>query len=193
MSAQRPPRGSWISRLVLRLLAWLIPVTVAWLALTPVYNNILRIGGERLVRLTEHPPVTRLERYDTHHLLITRSDIPTSQGSLSSIRTTDLHFDLILLAALFLAVPGEPLRTRFANLGWAALISVAFHLVLVVFWVKFVYATQLGTWSLEHYGPFGRNFWGLGKHLLDLPFKFALPLILWSYFYLGRLIATGGD
>ena len=39
--------------------------------------------------------------------------------------------------------------------------------------MKFVYATQLGAWSLAHYGAFARNFWGLGKHLLDLPFKFV--------------------
>jgi hypothetical protein len=29
----------------------------------------------------------------------------------------------------------------------------------------------------------------MGKHLLDLPVKLALPLLLWCWFYLGRLLA----
>ena len=54
--------------------------------------------------------------------------------------------------------------------------------------MKFFYATQLGQWSTEHYGPFARNFWGMGKHLLDLPVKLALPLVLWCGFYLRDLL-----
>ena len=77
-----------------------------------------------------------------------------------------------------------PWRERLANLGWAVLIAVFFHLLLLFFFVKFVYATQLGAWSLAHYGAFARNFFGLGKHLLDLPFKLALPLVLWAAFYI---------
>jgi hypothetical protein len=41
--------------------------------------------------------------------------------------------------------------------------------------------------SARHYGPVARNFWGLGKHLLDLPLKLGLPLLLWAAFYL-RLV-----
>ena len=60
-----------------------------------------------------------------------------------------------------------------------------------MFWVKFVYATQLGSWSAANYGPWQQNFWGLGKHLLDLPFKFSLPLLLWAGFYLRQLLPGG--
>jgi hypothetical protein len=56
--------------------------------------------------------------------------------------------------------------------------------------VKFVYATQLGDWSMSHYGAFARNFWGLGKHLMDLPFKLALPLVLWAAFYFEPLMGA---
>ena len=54
--------------------------------------------------------------------------------------------------------------------------------------VKFIYATQLGDWSLEHYGPVARNAWGLAKHLADLPFKFGVPVALWASFFLGDLL-----
>ena len=89
---------------------------------------------------------------------------------------TDLHFHLVLLGALFLAVPGVPWRKRLENLGWAVLVTVFFDLFLCFFVVKCAYATKLGAWSLAHYGPFARNAYGLVQHLLDLPFKLGLPL-----------------
>ncbi len=84
-------------------------------------------------------------------------------------------------------------RRRFENLGWAALISIVFNVVSLLFWVKFIYATQLGEWSAEHYDAWQVNFWGLGKHLLDLPFKLAMPLLLWAAFYLGELSGASGS
>ncbi len=93
-----------------------------------------------------------------------------------------------MLGAFFLAVPGLSARQRFEPLGWSLLISIFLHIFTLLFWVKFVYATQLGGWSAEHYGGWSSNFWGLGKHLLDLPFKFSMPLLLWAGFYLGELL-----
>ncbi len=179
---------SWSGRFTLGVALWLLPVAAVWALLTPVYNKFLTTSAENLVRLTESPSVTRLLEHDEHHLLITRIDLPTTRGWLDSVRTTDVHFPLIMLGAFFLAVPGVPWRQRLENLGWALLISVCFHIVSLLFWVKFVYATQLGSWSLEHYGTWQRNFWGLGKHLLDLPFKFSLPLLLWTGFYLREML-----
>ena len=105
------------------------------------------------------------------------------QGFVYKFRVTDLHFTLILTVALFLAVPAVERRRRAENLGWALLLSVLFHLLVLFFVVKFVYSTQLGAWSNEHYGPVAQNLWGFGKHMLDLPFKLALPFILWVAFY----------
>ncbi len=174
---------SWSTRFVRRLLIWLVPAAVVWLLVTPFYNRFLAAAGERLTRLSERPGVTRLYMADDHFLLVTRSDYAAEKGHLYRIRVTDLHFNLILTGALFLAVPGIPRGRRWENLGWALLISIFFHIVLLFFFVKFVYATQLGSWSGEHYGFFAQNFWGMGKHLLDLPFKFALPFLLWALFY----------
>lgn len=173
-----------------RLLLWLVPSGLAWLLVLPAYNLFLTTATENLVRLTERPSVTSLHPTERHYFLILRTGVtgPARGGTAGSVRVTDTHFPVIFMAALFLAVPGLPLRQRLANLGWALLLSVFFHLLSLLFWVKFVYATQLGDWSLQHYGPFARNFWGLGKHLLDLPFKFALPLILWSFFHLSLLL-----
>jgi hypothetical protein len=180
--------GAWISRLVRNILLLVVPVTVVWLLLTPIYNPFLTAATERLLHFTESPDVTRLHYLD-HFAQVVRLDHGAEKGYLYRIRVTDLHFNLILAGALFLAVPGIASRRRWESFGWALLASVVFHLLLFFFFVKFVYATQLGAWSAAHYGAFGQNFWGLGKHLLDLPFKFALPFVLWAGFYFNDFMA----
>ena len=184
-----PAGGRWGLRLARNLLLWAAPAVVAWMAVTPYYNLFLSNAGERASRLTERPAVTRVDLSRGHEAVVSRSDTRAGGRLPYRLRLTDVHFPLVLLLALFLAVPDVPWRARLANLGYALLITVVFHVVDVFFWVKFVYATQLGDWSLRQYGPFARNFWGMGKHLLDLPVKLALPLLLWAWFYLGRLRA----
>jgi len=191
--ASPPPPFSTL-RLLRNLALAAVPVALVWLALTPFYNRFLIAAGGNLVQLTEVPNRTELLPAvdEPHYAYVIRTDFPPASRRVTSFRLTDLHFHLVLLAALFLAVPGVPWRQRWANLGWALLVAVFFHLLLVLLWVKFTYATQLGAWSLAHYGPLARNFWGLGKHLLDLPVKLALPLVLWAAFYLRRLLPARG-
>lgn len=178
----RDPR--WLRRFLRNLGLWLIPVVLAWLALTPFYNRFLITGTENLVRLTESPSVTRLQPNKAHYFAVTRTD---KAGVLYSVRVTDAHFPLILTALLFLSVPGITHRQRFENLGWSVLISIFFHLLLLLCWVKFVYATQL-SWSAAEYPPWKQNVWGLSKHVLDLPVKLGLPLGLWAAFYLREIL-----
>jgi hypothetical protein len=182
MKAARPSRAAWAVRLARGVLLWAIPCGVVWVLATPIYNRLLAGWAERLVRLSERPAVSRVEMQDEHYAAIRRSDY-AGDKHLYRIRVTDLHFNLILTGALFAAVPGIERKRRLTNLGWALFASVLFHVLLFFFFVKFVYSTQLGAFSSQHYGAFAQNFWGLGKHMLDLAFKFALPLILWAGFY----------
>ena len=76
---------------------------------------------------------------------------------------TDVHFHLVMLGVLFLAVPRVPWRRRMENLGWAVLVTVFFDIFLIFFYVKFTYATQLGAWSLAHYGAFAAELLGPGQ------------------------------
>lgn len=191
-TAAASPRRSWASLLIRNALLWLVPVALLWVLFTPVYNRFLLGSAETLAHWTESPDVTNLLRKDDHFAYIARLDFPPSKSLVHSFRVTDAHFHLVMLGTLFLAVPGIPWRRRLENLGWAVLITVFFDILLIFFYVKFTYATQLGDWSLAHYGAFARNFWGLGKHLLDLPFKFALPFLLWAAFYLREMMAGLG-
>lgn len=181
-------RSSWAGRLIRNVLLCIVPVWLVWMAITPFYNQFVTTAAENLLLLTESPNVSDLLIQNAHTTHIRRRDFPPSRSLVGTVRVTDLHFHLVLLGALFLATPGVPWRERLSNLAWALLIAVFFHLLLLFFWVKFVYATQLGSWSLAHYGPLARNFYGMGKHLLDLPVKLALPLVLWAAFYFGRML-----
>ncbi len=187
---EAPPvrRSSWAGRLVRNILLWILPVWAVWTLATPLYNRFLATAAENVLKIAESPNVSDLLVQGAHMAHIQRLDFPPARSLVGSLRVTDVHFHLVLLVALFMGVPGVPWRQRLSNLSWALLISVFFHLLLFVFWVQFVYATQLGAWSLEHYGPFSRNLFGLGKHLLDLPFKLSLPLVLWAAFYIGRMM-----
>lgn len=181
-------RSRWASRFSRNVLLWLLPVLVVWWLLTPFYNRFLTVAAGNLLALTESPNVTRLLPADAHYVTISRSDFPPAASNLQRVRVTDVHFNLLLLAALFLATPGVRMKVRLAHLGWALLIAVCFHILDLFLWVKFVYATQLGSWSAEHYGAFAQNFWGMAKHAFDLPFKLALPLVLWAAFYIRELL-----
>lgn len=183
-------RSTFARRLV-RNLALVAPVSVLlWVMVTPFLNLFLCRAAERLSRLGERPPATHIALSRGHDALIGRGDTRAHGRLPYRVRATDIHFPLVLLVSLFLATPGVPARERFGNLGYALLVTLCFDVIDLFFWVKFVYATQLGAWSLAHYGPLARNFWGLGKHLLDLPVKLALPFALWSAFYFRRITAA---
>ncbi len=184
-----------VQRFVRNLLLWMVPVVLVWVVLTPTYNRFLVRSVENLVQLTESPDQTRLRVHQTHYALVYHRGLKadTSTGHAYSFRTTDLQFTVIFLAGLVLAVPGAPWKRRLEALGWGLLAMAFFHLLLGVFQVKFAYATQMGAWSLENYGTFARNFWGLGKHVLDLAFKFALPFALWCVFFLRDLLPAEAE
>jgi len=186
-SEAHPQRRGWALRLA-RNLAFTAPLAMAgWLLASPFLSLFVVKAAERLTRLAERPAVTRIELSQGEDALISRADTRAHGRLPYGVRVTDIHFPLVLLIAIFLATPDVAAGERFANLGYAVLVVLFFFIIDLFFWVKFAYSTQLGLWSAEHYGPFARNFWGLGKHILDLPVKLALPFALWAAFYLREL------
>lgn len=189
-AARQPakPKGSWAMRLARNAVLWLLPVWGVWTLLTPVYNLFLITAAENLLHITESPDATNLVANGKHDVYVIRKDFPPARSLAHAFRVTDIHFHLVLLVALFLAVPDVPWRKKLENLGYAVLITIFFDLFVCFFVVKAAYATKLGSWSLAHYGPFARNAYGLTRHLLDLPFKLGLPLLMWAAFYIGKML-----
>lgn len=188
-SASSPgDRAAWGRRFTRNVLLALLPLALVWTLLTPFYNRFLEVSAQRLLRLSEWPAVSQLVPKDSHVVLVLRADVPAAKGFLYRIRVTDIHFNLVMLAAFFAAVPGIPWRRRLESFGWAFVIAVVFHVVSLFLYVKFAYATQLGQWSLDHYPHWKREVWGMAKHVFDLPLKFSLPLVLWAAFYFRELL-----
>jgi hypothetical protein len=186
----RAERRSWVAHFLRNVLLWLVPIWGVWVLVTPFYNRVLLASAQNLLHATEHPSATQLLRQGDDDAVIARLEPP--MGRLKrGFRVSDIHFHLVLLGALFLGVPRVPWRDRLAHLGWALLATVFFDVLVVFSRVKVAYATELGSWSLRHYGPWARNMYGLLHHLLDLPFKLSLPFALWAVVYLSLLLPVG--
>lgn len=181
------PTGPRMRGLVRNLLLLIVPVAVVWYLVTPSYNRLLLGGAQSILRLSESPDVTNLLPKDGQSAYVQRRDFPPRKSLVHAFQVTDVHFHLILVATLFLAIPRIPWGRKLENFAWAIGITIFFDVLLVFLIVKSAYATGLGAWSADHYGPFARNAYGLAKHLMDLPFKLGLPFLLWAAFYIGDL------
>lgn len=183
--------SDWFGRLVRGLTLWLPATFAVWWLLVPLYNPFVAEAGESLARLTEQPSVTTVQMRDRHYALVDRVDAP-SRSLPYAVRLTDIHYPTVLFAALCLAVPGAPWKRRLGALGTGLVFLAVFHVVDFFFWIEFVYATQLGSWSLQQFGPWARNAYGLGKHVLDLPVKLGLPLMLWVVSFWPEIAGDSG-
>jgi hypothetical protein len=128
----------------------------------------------------ESPDVTRLEA-EKGEFRLDRRDFPAGSAR-PGLSAADIHFNFVLLAALF-AIDRRPLAGRHVTrfLAAAGLLWVV-HVLALVFQVQSVYATSLGAWSEAHYGRLARNLWATGWHFYLIAGRFAAPFALWWFF-----------
>ena len=151
-----------------------------WLAFPAPYERTVAAAAEFLLRAFESPAVTRVAA-SPGEFRVDRADFPPSSPR-PGLPTADLHFNFVLLCALFALSPG-PLSA--ANVGrfWAATAALwAIHVLALVFQVESLYATRLGPWSQAHYGPVARNLWAGGFHFYQIAGRFAAPFAIWWFF-----------
>jgi hypothetical protein len=161
----------------LRALAGFLAGLFVWFAFAAPYERTLAIAAELVVHGLERPAATTLRSLDGE-IRVDRADFPSSSAR-PGLPAADIHFNFVLLAALFALSP-HPLRARpFGRFWIAAALLWAIHVAAVVFQVESVYATSLGPWSVEHYGPVARNFWAAGFHFYQIAGRFAAPFVLW--------------
>ncbi len=175
-TASRSAHGSFLGRLPIALAI----AMVVWLVLRPALDSTVCGLAEILIRGYEQPRVTRLVPMD-HRAEIHRSDLRT--GSVApTISLTEVHFNTIVLLALFLALPRPWSRPQLERLvmGWCLLLAA--QVLNLMFHVKFLYATSMGDWSLQSYSGLSRNIYGFGQYFTDLPGRFAFPFLIWIGF-----------
>jgi len=160
-----------------RILGGFLAGLALWLALSRPYERVLATGAEFLIRAFESPATTRLEARPGE-FVVTRSDWPPASPS-PGLPADDLHFNFVLLVALFAAGDKIWRSGRVAAFGVACGVLFLVHLTALVFEVHAVYATRLGAWSQTHYGPVARNFWAAGYHFYVIAGRFAAPFAIW--------------
>ena len=151
-----------------------------WLAFSAPYEKSVAGAATFLMRLFERPAVTSLAAPGGEFRL-DRSDFPPASPR-PGLPAADLHFNFVLLAALFALAPHPLEPRRFGRFWIAAGCLWAIHVVALVFQVEAVYATRLGPWSDAHYGTIARNLWAGGFHFYQIAGRFAAPFALWLAF-----------
>jgi hypothetical protein len=150
------------------------------LLLRPALDVAVPKLTETLIRAFEYPRVTRLVPAD-HVLQIRRSDL-RSDSAIPTVPLAEIHFNTIILLALYLATARPVSRTQLERLfmGWSLLfLSQSLNLL---FHVKCIYALGLGDWSLHYYSDFDRNLYGFLRYFTDLPGRFSFPFLIWLGF-----------
>ena len=138
------------------------------------------MAAQALTNIFESPNVTRLTAGNGEFLL-DRRDFPPGSAR-PGLPAPDIHFNFVLLAALF-AIDPRPLEGRhLLKFLAAAGVLWLIHCIALVFQVQSVYATGLGPWSNAHYGKISKNFWAAGWHFYQIAGRFAAPFALWWFF-----------
>jgi hypothetical protein len=167
-------------RAALRLLVGFLVGIALWFLFSTTYEKAVAPAAEALLRLGEQPAVTRLEA-PGKEFLVNRTDFPPGAPH-PGLPSPDLHFNFVLLTALFALRPRPWKQDNVVRFLLAALCLYVVHVIFLVFEVESVYATRLGEWSAAHYGAFARNFWAAGFHFYQIAGRFAAPFVIWWSF-----------
>ncbi len=151
-----------------------------WLLIRPGLDAGVSWLAQTLIRSFEVPRVTRLVP-TSHHADVQREDF-RPDSKVPSIPLTPVHFNTIVLLALFFSLPRPFSRRQLERLlmGWSILFFL--QTVNLMAHVKFMYATALGPWSTANYSAFARNFWGYLRYFTDLPGQLGAPFLIWVGF-----------
>ena len=163
-----------------RLPAALMAGVMLWLLLRPAADVAVAGFAQTLIRAFEHPRVTRLV-VDDHRIQVHRSDFRSGSG-IPTISLAEINFNLIVLLALYLALPRPFSRRQLERLLMGLGVLYLTQTLNLVFHIKTLYATGLGEWSRQSYSDLARNVFGFGRYFTDLPGRFSFPFLIWLGF-----------
>jgi hypothetical protein len=167
-------------RAVVRGLLGFVVALAFWFGFSRPYETTVAVGAQALTNLFESPNVTRLTP-GSGEFRLDRRDFPP-RSARPGLPAPDIHFNFVLLVALFAMEPRPLEGARLARFLAAAGVLWVVHVIALVFQVHSVYATSLGAWSVAHYGRIATNFWAAGWHFYQIAGRFAAPFALWWFF-----------
>ena len=174
--APQSPLGPFLKRLPVTLLV----AMVVWFAVRPAVDVAVAGLAQTLIRAFEYPRVTRLVVED-HRAQVRRSDFRTD-SQIPTVPLTDITFNMIVLLALYLALPRPLSRRQLESLFMGSCVLYLTQALNLVFHVKTLYAIGLGDWSQQHYSELARNVFGFLRYFTDLPGRFSFPFLIWLGF-----------
>lgn len=172
----RSPSNRFLKRLPLTLVVSM----VLWFILRPVIEPAVAGLAQTLIRAFEYPRVTRLV-VDDHRVQVRRSDFRTD-SQIPTVPLNDITFNVIVLMALYLALPRPQSRRQLERLFMGVCVLYLTQALNLVFHVKTLYALGLGDWSHQHYSDLARNVFGFLRYFTDLPGRFSFPFLIWLGF-----------
>lgn len=179
------PADSAYRRFLRRLPVALVIAMVVWLMVRPALDVAVPKLAEVLIRAFEYPRVTRLVASE-HWVEVRRSDFRTG-SAIPKVPLTEIHFNTIVLLALYLATARPLSRTQLERLLMAWCLLYLTQSLNLLFHVKTIYALALGEWSGQHYSVVSRNVFASLQYFTDLPGRFAFPFLFWMGFNWDRV------
>jgi hypothetical protein len=179
------PTASFLKRLPLTL----VGAMVVWALLRSTLDIAVPAFSQLLIRGFEMPRVTRLVVVPDHRIEVRRADLHVKSGVLT-IPLTEIHFNTIVMLALYFALPRPFSRQQLERLfmGWCILYLT--QTLNLIFHVKLLYAAGMGEYSQQVYSDLARNLYGFGKLFTDLPGRFSIPFLLWLGFNWNQVMAA---
>jgi hypothetical protein len=162
-----------------------------WFGFREVYERSLAASAQAIFSAFERPRVTRLTAVKGE-ILVDRTDFPPDSRR-PGLPADDIHFNVVILTALFALQPGFFRGESLLRLLAALALLFVVHVAAVVMQVESVYATRLGEWSAAHYGPVARNLWAGGFHFYLIAGRFAAPFALWWLLAVKDLTGSRGS
>jgi len=182
-------KGSFFKRLPITL----IIAMLLWVLVRPIPDHAVAGLAEILIRSFEYPKVTRLE-VENHQARIIRSDF-RSDSKIPMVPLSEIHFNLIVLLALYFALDRPWSREHMEKLFMGICVLYLTQAINLLLHVKCLYALGMGDWSIQNYSNFSRNFYGFWRYFTDLPGRFSFPFVIWMAFnwdeVIGLLAMTG--
>ncbi len=136
--------------------------------------KLSEVGGQRITNSME---VHKKDIFLHHAASETNPELAVK------IKTSGVHFDMVLLFALIWAVPHVKLKKRIKIFLVGFAIVFALHLFKIFVFVKYDYAQHIEVDGLPYWSPFQQKVYCYLNDFILLIVNQIFPVLIWSLLY----------
>ena len=170
---------------LIRLVFFFLLFYTLWYFLSPVYNHILAPVSVRILKLSEigGQHITNSMEVHKKHIFLHHVASETNPELAVRIKTSGVHFDMVLLFALIWAVPHVKLKRRMKIFLLGCAIVFVLHLFKIFVFVKYDYAQHIEVDGLAYWSPFQQKVYCYLNDFILLIVNQIFPVLIWSLLY----------